>query len=616
MLEFDLINDKLNLIVGENWIWKSSLFDIIRLVLDSKFFLTNISDEDFKKDENNDEQDIFLELEFLFSKENNPEVLYAFKNTIINEGNNNLVCLVWLFIPKEVTKDLSSVWRKSIFYGWKSFIDDGLESRECIEKNKISLNEIKEFVEVYYIDWTRSAKDFYSSNSIYNKVRQYLYDMFKSNPDLINLWFIEEELKNLWILWEDFPEEINKLRLLQDKQKKIDLDNNWALSRSTFYSLLKLKLDNNFLEKNSVGWQYIFYTAFVIYYLTILRNKLNENNDEQDNKYYIILMEEPEAHLHPQMQRKLFNFVKDNVSDLDNAILLVSTHSPVITRTIKDIKKIILLNFKGNKWISLPKWLQSLEESEKNKLSIWIDLHKAEIYFSRWVIFVEWITEEILVPLLFEKYKDNRLEDYWISVINVNSTDFEIYVKYAILLWIPWVIITDGDITKEKSQWISRKRKIIINLIFFLEKKLKIISKRRQKQKKINLLYKSLFVWFDTFEIDFFYDNQKDNLYECIKEVGNSKSLEKLLKIVDCIDYKNKIYKNDCDTIIKNEGKQKSVYEQFFGSINKSQLAYCLYEKIQNENINIPDYIKQAFGKIINLVCKWNPNCWEEEIPF
>jgi putative ATP-dependent endonuclease of OLD family len=115
---------------------------------------------------------------------------------------------------------------------------------------------------------------------------------------------------------------------------------------------LKLNLDNKHLNKNSTGWQYIIYTVFAIFYIKELEGDILKNEKKDDKKYHLILMEEPEAHLHPQMQRNLLNFIKDKFSDINNSSLLISTHSPNIIRAIKDIKKTIFINKESE--VSLP----------------------------------------------------------------------------------------------------------------------------------------------------------------------------------------------------------------------------------------------------------------------
>ena len=567
--ELNLLNDNFNLIVWENWVWKTTIFDSLRILFDTNIFLTKFFNE---KDFNN-EWNLIIETILEFEKDD--DNLYLFKNCIHNIDEDNIETLVWFY-----KENLNSEW---IYFWKKSFIKE--ENFEEIEKFKINLYDIKKFIQVVYIDWTRAEQNFYSNESFYTKVWKYLYELNKSEPKLVNLNkdilkennLMKKIIDDSWI--NNFSEYLNKIILEQDeKNNKIFLDDDNNLPQSTFLSLLKLNLFGKHLDKNSTGWQYIIFTIFTIFYIKELEKPIKEKlkelknvEKEEEEKYYLILMEEPEAHLHPQMQRNLLHFIKDEFNHIEKSSLLVSTHSPNIIRAVKDIEKTIFINKESK--ISLPEKIDWKIEWFKNKLNIFIDVNKAELLFSRWIIFVEWIAEEILIPKLFENHKNKTLENYWISVINVNSADFYCYALYANSLNIPWVVITDWDITKEKEyHWKTRKEK---HTIFDDD---------------------NYFIWFDTLEIDLAIKN-----LEILKNSISSTAWKDQLEYIIWEIKDDKTNYND-----KNNQTFKDNYRKFFTNLDsKSNLSYNLFENI-DDTFEIPEYIKNAFDWIIQKLDKEN----------
>ena len=167
-----------------------------------------------------------------------------------------------------------------------------------------------------------------------------------------------------------------------------------------------------------------------------------------------VLIEEIEAHLHPQTQINLINFIIKNYSQGESGQIIMSTHSPNITSKV-DIEKIILC--KNNSVYSLKSSDTRLEKGDYKFLARFLDVTKSNLFFSKKIIFVEGDAENILIPTIAKIILGDTLESKGISVINVGSTAF---LRYSRIFQrkdekdidVKIAIITDLDVKKNENE--------------------------------------------------------------------------------------------------------------------------------------------------------------------
>lgn len=180
----------------------------------------------------------------------------------------------------------------------------------------------------------------------------------------------------------------------------------------------------------------------------LLEVELDRRSADNDvYKYTILAIEEPEAHLHPQLQRLVFrDFLRSDVP------ILLSTHSPNIVSVAEPDWFVLLKQHAEGTKVASTAELTKLPKFLKQDLSRYLDATRGEVVFGKGIILVEGIAEGFLVPQFSSKMKDAGLIPYTldgagISICNVAGTDFIPYVyffgKYGLDL--PLVIITDGD---------------------------------------------------------------------------------------------------------------------------------------------------------------------------
>jgi predicted ATP-dependent endonuclease of OLD family len=183
--------------------------------------------------------------------------------------------------------------------------------------------------------------------------------------------------------------------------------------------------------------------------------------DESSSKLFLMVIEEPESHLHPHLQRNfiisLQEIQREFANEGINFQFLLSTHSPFIISPMnltnlnffrKKDGNISALKFERDSIIDYTVHCSKKDESKKTQISYFLDelfYNYADIFFSRCVIIFEGETEEGAMPL-FGSTIIKGFDKYGISCFNAGGVDNIPYVKCLLSkLQIPYVILADCD---------------------------------------------------------------------------------------------------------------------------------------------------------------------------
>ena len=142
---------------------------------------------------------------------------------------------------------------------------------------------------------------------------------------------------------------------------------------------------------------------------------------EADNEFPLLLIEEPEAHLHPQLQMKLLKFInsKAQTSEGPEGVqCLLTTHSPNISS--KADPSLMIMLSEGRSW-SLRPGETELETGDYKYLRKFLDATKANVFFAKGLIFVEGDAENILLPEI-ARLLGRPFENYGVSVIKYDNS--------------------------------------------------------------------------------------------------------------------------------------------------------------------------------------------------
>ena len=172
------------------------------------------------------------------------------------------------------------------------------------------------------------------------------------------------------------------------------------------------------LYQNGLGYNNLLFMSAVLGDMAIEKGGVYQN---------LLLVEEPEAHLHPQLQELVHNFLSDANKNDGNIQIIYTSHSPTLVSKM-DIENINLLYEYGHKKYCLPFSQTNLTEENKKYLQRYLDVTKSQMFFARGILFVEGISEAILLPTM-AKALDRPFEKYAVELVNVDSVAFTPFVN-------------------------------------------------------------------------------------------------------------------------------------------------------------------------------------------
>ena len=183
---------------------------------------------------------------------------------------------------------------------------------------------------------------------------------------------------------------------------------------------------------------------------------LHSNAAIDDSPFFPVLaIEEPEAHLHPNAQKKLYGQI-DSISGQK----IISTHSPYIAASA-DLKQI--RSFYKDDAVHCGKIeTEQLTSEDIRKINRQVINTRGEIFFSKLLVFFEGETEEQALPILAEKFFSKLPVEMSIDFVGVGGHgNYLPFLRFAEALKIPWLIFSDAENKPEKNIKASVKKQFL-----------------------------------------------------------------------------------------------------------------------------------------------------------
>ncbi|MDQ0151021.1 ATP-dependent endonuclease [Eubacterium multiforme] len=623
-------NPGLNVIVGENGCGKSTIINAIRMLLnEDEYSRSSIYDEDFYTSLDNKIKSEQIRIKGKFyglSEEKKVEYLTWL--------DNDFNAILNLSIDKKLDKRNNfkrKVWggeSTSSIFEWEP-----LNDIQCVYLPPLRDAEKK----------LKASRGSRLSRLLLNLSQRELTEK-RQNGELMD---VEEKFKkfNDEIAATKYIGEANKLindslkeslgNIFGQKTKIQFNDVNYERVveslKVMFFPKINPNSDVEFrnLFENSLGYNNLIYLATVLAEFEGLRDNYSSPR--------ILLIEELEAHLHPQLQIKLLNYLQEEAKKSEIQIL-ITTHSPnIVSATL--IENIISMNVVDDNKIKAIQLKEcNMEEKAEKFLNRWLDTTKSVLLFSKGVILVEGLAEALLIPKLakifLKQYKDNNpekdvpqsLEEAGVSVINMNGIFIDSFmqlyrgykinypergdnetkdsyqkrikelktkdkleeVEYSATEFIPirCVALTDNDPKKESTPTFDSQEEGTNPKLYLIDQLKNMTSNCR--------VFKNL----KTFEYDLglFKDNLKIMIDILLENLETDGDIKKSL-----LEYKEQIEKDELQSNI-NRISGYVLNKIDSNIIGKGMFAQQLLEKIDNnEKFIVPSYIGDAVKFVLGL---------------
>lgn len=288
---------------------------------------------------------------------------------------------------------------------------------------------------------------------------------------------------------------------------------------------------------------------------------LTKNSEKEKTVFFPILaIEEPEAHLHPNAQKKLFSQINEIYGQK-----IISTHSPYIAATANLSQ---IRNFYKNKTVKCGSIDTALEKEDVRKINRQVINNRGEIFFSKLIVFFEGETEEQALPIFAEKYFGETPVEMGIDFVGVGGYGGYLpFLRFAEALNIPWLIFSDGE--KEAI------------------KAVKNALKKIKKVAEINL---------PDFDNIFILDDGNDFEKQLIKD-GFDNEIKS--SIINLGEYHNDKHKEAKAKEVADYDNDK-LYKVITGS--KTQFGPAIAEQIVSSEKDLPPKVKELFAKITEIL--------------
>lgn len=383
----------------------------------------------------------------------------AFKELFVIESDSdgNASKMSREFVQKTIKKSFPQFFELVI---------EAINPNDVTDKQPKTHNDLGELLPVHIIKAERGMDESELANQ--NPLRPILSRLFKMDIEEIYPE-VQDEARKLRSLVEKTNETIeeNTNKLLADIVKK-SLDFGYpsseemqlkAITQIALEDQIKSNTDLAYIEQGFLEELPSTYNGLGYKNLIKIEFELAEFSKQIESRVEVaiplLFIEEPESHMHPQLQQAFAKFLTAFLKKLSGKPIqiLMTTHSSHIANAvpfnqIRYVRK--CKNFVEYKDLSV---FYTANKPNADFIHKYLTLNRCDLFFADKAILIEGTAERLLIPDMINKCGDGglytseapQLSSQYYSLIEVGGAYAHIFCPFLDFLGIPTLIITDID---------------------------------------------------------------------------------------------------------------------------------------------------------------------------
>lgn len=391
-----------------------------------------------------------------------------------------------------------------------------------------------------------------------------------------------------------------KMGYPNEEKVEIKVQTNFKLESQIKNNTELLYSDNELDENlpsayNGLGYKNLLKIEFE------LASFAQEINLLSDSIIPLLLIEEPESHMHPQLQQKFIKYITEYINDIfnNNIQTVITTHSSHISSEA-DFSNIRYVK-RFNNWVTYEN-LSDFVRKDNNNLDFikkYLTITRCDLFFADKIILVEGAAERLLIPDMINKCdnkgyfkKDNlSLKYQYYTILEVGGAYAHKFFPFIDFLNIPTLIITDFDSTKSNAN--KKQEKCLVS------------EAETTSNCTIKEWFKIIEEWDGSGKLD-------------VKSIISLEKKKKTLKNkhIEYQTYEEKLCGRSLEEAIKNSnrelynlGKTPKESDLDFNSSDNKKTEFAL-DLLMKDDYNIPQYIRNG----LEWLSSKNPYVDGEEI--